>query len=73
LTNSALLPHNATVEWTVRNEGTEAESKNDLGHPAGKGFVTTERSAYKGIHYMDCVVRQYRQIIGVERVKVIIV
>lgn len=72
LMNSELLPHNSTVEWTVRNEGTEAEMNNDLGHPAGKGLVVTERSFYKGIHYMDCVVRHYGRVIGVKRVKVII-
>ena len=70
--NSASLPTNSTVEWTVRNEGSEAEIKNDLGHLAGKRLFATERSFYKGIHYMDCVVRQYGRIIGVQRVKVII-
>lgn len=72
LTNSSFLPPNSTVEWTVRNEGSEAEINNDLGHPAGKELVATESSSYKGIHYMDCVVRQYGRVIGVKRVKVII-
>ncbi|MBO3463971.1 hypothetical protein G7B40_039365 [Aetokthonos hydrillicola Thurmond2011] len=72
LMNSAFLPPNSTVEWTVRNEGAEAEINNDLGHPAGKGLVATERSSYKGTHYMDFVVRQYGRVIGVKRVKVII-
>ncbi|WP_442944348.1 nucleotide-binding domain-containing protein [Nostoc sp.] len=57
----------------VDAERSEAEMNNDLGHPAGKGLVTTERSSYKGIHYMDCVVRQYGRIVGVKRVKVIII
>jgi len=73
LINSAELPTHATVEWTVRNEGSEAEMKNDLGHQAGKGLIAKEHSAYQGTHYMDCVVSQYGQIIGVTRVKVIVI
>ncbi|BAY93697.1 MULTISPECIES: CBASS cGAMP synthase [unclassified Tolypothrix] len=72
LVNTSSLPPYVTVEWTVRNEGAEAEIENDLGHPAGRGHSATENSAYKGVHYMDCVLRQYGRIIGVKRVKVVI-
>ena len=41
----------------VRNEGREAENTNDLGHVAGQGLTAHERSAYRGRHYMDCVVK----------------
>jgi len=67
------LPHGARVEWTVRNEGYEAERTNDLGHKAGTGFTVTESSAYQGSHYMDCIVRQHGHIISMRRIPVIIV
>ncbi|MBW4635245.1 MAG: hypothetical protein KME30_26125 [Iphinoe sp. HA4291-MV1] len=74
LKNYKELPYSATVEWTVRNEGKEAENLNDIGHLAGTGFFATESSAYRGRHYMDCVVRQYDgNIIAVRRVPVHIV
>lgn len=57
LTNYRSLPPGAHVQWTVRNEGEEAEYKNDLGHSAGIDPMSAkESSAYKGKHYMDIVV-----------------
>jgi Adenylyl/Guanylyl and SMODS C-terminal sensor domain len=70
LVNANQLPFGAAVEWMVRNEGNEAESVNDLGHPAGTGHVITENSAYKGRHYMDCIIRQYGQVISMRRIPV---
>ena len=70
ITNMNAFPSDAVVEWTVRNEGGEAEYVNDLGHPAGNGAVTSERSAYLGTHYMDCVVRHHGRILGARRVPV---
>ena len=64
------LPAGSTVEWIVRNEGTEAENINDLGHLAGTGFTATERSAYVGNHYMDCVLKNNGHVFGVRRVQV---
>lgn len=32
ITNPHVVPEYATVEWTVRNEGGEAEARSDLGH-----------------------------------------
>jgi hypothetical protein len=58
------------VEWMVRNEGEEAEGVNDLGHVAGQGLSANETSAYKGIHYMDCIVKQYGLVVGKRRVPV---
>lgn len=73
ITNSFLIPQGSTVEWTVRNEGEDAEDKNDLGHSNGKGIETTEHSAYNGTHYMDVVVKSYYgNPIGFRRVPVII-
>jgi len=45
LLNPEQLPYGARVEWTVRNEGAEAEAINDLGHVAGTGNETEERSS----------------------------
>lgn len=64
------LPEGATVNWTVRNEGAEAESTNDLGHVAGSGLSNNESSAYRGSHFMDVVVKLNGRIIGRRRVKV---
>ena len=72
ITNQAQIPDNAVVHWMVRNEGDEAETTNDLGHRAGTGLSTTEHSAYRGTHYMDCVVRQYGAVVGMRRVPVTI-
>ena len=72
ITNPEVIPVNAIVQWMVRNEGDEAEDINDLGHRAGQGLTATERSAYKGIHYMDCVVRQHGGIVGMRRIPVVI-
>ena len=54
----------------MRNEGDEAEEVNDLGHLAGEGPASNERSAYNGTHYMDCTAICGEVIIGIRRVKV---
>jgi Adenylyl/Guanylyl and SMODS C-terminal sensor domain len=64
------LPRGTTVEWIVRNEGGEAENINDMGHLAGTGYSATERSAYVGTHYMDCVLRNGGRVFGVRRIPV---
>jgi len=67
-----MLPRGATVEWTVRNDSEEAEDENDLGHTAATGLRATERSAYVGTHYMDCVVKVGGQMVGHRRIPVAI-
>ncbi len=64
------LPQGTVIEWTVRNEGTEAEEINDLGHVGGIGTRRVESSAYKGTHYMDCVFRRNGRIIAARRIPV---
>lgn len=54
----------------VRNDGEEAEGVNDLGHVAGRGLTATETSAYRGTHYMDCVVKQFGRVLGRRRMAV---
>jgi hypothetical protein len=72
ITNPEIIPPGASIEWTVRNEGDEAERANDLGHLRcrGQAIGTHERTAYRGTHYMDCTIRQRGQIIGGRRVRV---
>ncbi len=72
ITNSHAMPLNSQILWMVRNEGREAENTNDLGHTAGRGFTATERSAYRGTHYMDCVVKVAGQTVAMRRVPVTI-
>lgn len=72
VTNVANFPVSTQFAWMVRNEGTEAEDVNDLGHNAGRGISASERSAYNGTHYMDCVAVVSDRIISVRRVKVVI-
>jgi hypothetical protein len=64
------LPSGVTVNWIVRNEGSEAEDINDLGHLAGTGYTASERSAYVGKHFMDCVLRYKGRAFAVRRVAV---
>ena len=70
--NPKVMPENAFIRWMVRNEGDEPEDINDLGHRAGSGQTAHDRSAYKGTHYMDCVVRQHGMIVGMRRIPVTI-
>lgn len=68
--NSDAVPPGASVHWMVRNEGTEAEYVNDLGHIAGSGLTATEHSAYNGTHYMDCMIKRSGRVLGFRRVPV---
>jgi hypothetical protein len=71
LNNSNNLPAGARVRWIVRNEGSEAELTNDLGHRAGEGYQATENSAYRGTHYMDVVVTSAAgSVLGFKRIPV---
>jgi len=73
ITNANLIPQGSRIEWMVRNEGEEAEYKNDLGHYKGGNIEATENSAYNGIHYMDLVIKSYLGCpIGFRRIPVTI-
>ncbi len=72
VTNPYSLPANSQILWMVRNEGREAENINDLGHIAGRGLTAHERSAYRGTHYMDCVVKVAGNTVAMRRVPVTI-
>ena len=72
--NPHVVPEFATVEWTVRNEGQEADQRSDLGHrQVGMRLLSAEEhTAYVGRHFMDCVVRLNGQVYAVRRVPVTI-
>jgi hypothetical protein len=70
LVNAAQLPAGATLSWTVRNQGDEAEDENDLGHLSGSDLEVVEHSAYRGTHSMDLAVRLRGRTIGRQRIPV---
>lgn len=70
--NAHALPATAQIVWMVRNERREAENINDLGHNAGAGTVAKEHFAYRGTHYMDCVVKVAGRTVAMRRVPVTI-
>ena len=75
LTNYNQLPVGSKISWIVRNEGVEAEYKNDLGHIAtlkDKPFISREEhSGYVGTHYMDVsITSAIGEIIGFRRILV---
>jgi Adenylyl/Guanylyl and SMODS C-terminal sensor domain len=72
ITNPHVVPAFATIEWTVRNEGSEADALSDMGHRTiGIRLMSaTENTAYVGRHFMDCIVRVNGQVYAVRRVPV---
>lgn len=74
IANPHILPQFATVEWTVRNEGLEADAMSDLGHRRmGMGMLQPEeRTRYLGTHHMDCIIRVNGQVYAARRVPVTI-
>lgn len=74
IVNPHVVPEYATVEWTVRNEGTDADVHSDLGHRRlGMKLLTAdEHTAYIGRHFMDCIVRMNGQVYAARRVPVTI-
>jgi hypothetical protein len=72
IVNPHVVPEFATVEWTVRNEGQEADQRSDLGHRrVGMRLLSAnEHTAYVGRHFMDCIIRLNGQVYAVRRVPV---
>lgn len=72
--NPHVVPDFASVEWTVRNDGDESTSLGDLGHRriGIRMLEVDERTAYVGLHYMDCIVRLNGQVFAVRRVPVMV-
>ncbi len=74
IVNRQVVPDFSTVEWTVRNDGAEADDLGDLGHTRGGiGLLSVdEHTAYLGKHYMDCVIRSNGSVFAARRVAVFI-
>ena len=72
ITNPHVVPQYATIEWTVRNDGQEADAVGDLGHTRviAMGFEAERSTSYFGKHYMDCVIRLNGSVVAVRRVPV---
>lgn len=72
IVNPHVVPDYATVEWTVRNEGEEADAQSDLGHRriGVRMMSVTETTVYSGRHFMDCIIRLHGQVYAVRRVAV---
>ncbi len=72
ITNPEIIPPFSTIEWTVRNHGDEAQAIGDLGHRnvVAMGLEASERTAYFGKHFMDCVIRRDGFTWAVRRVPV---
>ena len=74
IANPHIVPQFATVEWTVRNKGLDADAFSDLGHRTmGMRLLQSEeRTRYLGTHHMDCIVRVNGQVYAARRVPVTI-
>ena len=74
IANSHIVPPFATVEWTVRNMGAEADASSDLGHRrmGMRLLQAEEHTRYQGTHHMDCIVRVNGQVYAARRVPVTI-
>jgi hypothetical protein len=70
--NASAMPAGSQILWIVRNEGREAELINDLGHSGQIETTAEERSAYKGTHYMDCIVKLGGRTVAMRRIPVTI-
>lgn len=72
IVNAHVVPEFATVEWTVRNEGGEADARSDLGHRqmGMRKLSVEEHTAYVGRHFMDCIIRMNGQAYAVRRIPV---
>jgi hypothetical protein len=74
ITNPHVVPAFATVEWTMRNKGLEADENSDLGNRrVGMRLLQAEeRTRYLGTHHMDCIVRVNGQVYAARRVRITI-
>jgi hypothetical protein len=68
------VPAYSYIEWTVRNDGLDADDVGDLGHQqVGMGLTEVEEgTAYSGKHYMDCVIRVHGSVFALRRIPVYI-
>lgn len=72
ISNPHIIPQMGTVEWTVRNNGLDADTCSDLGHrKVGMSLLRVEEhTQYLGTHHMDCIIRVNGQVYAARRVTV---
>lgn len=72
ITNAASYPYNSRVKWMVRNKDRDASIVNDLGHQRilQLSDICEESCAYRGSHYMECVIETNGVIRGACSVEV---
>lgn len=72
--NPQIIPAMALIEWTVRNEGADADYLGDLGHTRGgmQMFAVDERTEYAGKQYMDLTIRCNGSVYAARRIAVMI-
>lgn len=72
ITNPHIVPQMSSIEWTVRNDGSDADSFGDLGHARGGIGLhqVIERTSYAGKQYMDLVVRVNGMVYAARRIAV---
>jgi hypothetical protein len=72
--NPQIIPAMAVLEWTVRNDGRDADYIGDLGHVTGgiAAFSVIEHTAYVGKQYMDLTVRCNGTVYAARRIAVTI-
>ncbi len=70
--NPQVVPNMAQVEWTVRNEGIDADALGDLGHARGgiSMHSVEEQTSYIGKQYMDVVIRCNGTVYAARRIAV---
>lgn len=74
IVNPQLVPQFATVEWTVRNHGDDADRASNLGHRniGLRSLSCEEQTSYVGTHSMDCIVKNNGELYSMRRVPVTI-
>jgi len=72
--NKEVYPPESEVRWTVRNQGEEAGKKNDLGHSQNLTIndQAYEGCTYDGVHYIECIIMNKSNVLGVNSLKVTI-
>jgi hypothetical protein len=72
ISNTADYNEISEVHWIVRNQDSEAKRVNDLGHTSVMSIREEryEGCSYSGTHYMECLILENNNIMGIGAVKV---
>ena len=72
ISNTEDYSETSEVHWIVRNQDNEAKRVNDLGHTSVQNIKEDryEGCSYSGTHYMECLILDGNNIMGIGAVKV---